>query len=101
MQSTLSKWLGSPFTCPSGNPIEELLIRSGSGRGIALKINSLLQEQLCDPLLKVKKHWAGDLSIDISPEDWKSCLSNAITMYKEIGNRFIQLKIIHRWHRTP
>lgn len=101
MQSTLSKWLGGPLTCPTGSPIEELLNKSNSGKGITLKIVSLLQEQLSDPLLKVKKHWAGDLAMDISPEDWKSCLNNVNTVYKEMGNRFIQLKIIHRWHRTP
>lgn len=101
MQSTLSKWLGGPLTCPTGSPIEEQLIRSSSGGGITLKMNGLLQEQLCDPLLKVKKHWAEDLAMDISPDDWKSCLNNINTMYMEMGNRFIQLKKIHRWHRMP
>lgn len=101
LQSTLSKWLGGPLTCPTGSPIEEQLIRSSSGGGITLKMNGLLQEQLCDPLLKVKKHWAEDLAMDISPDDWKSCLNNINTMYMEMGNRFIQLKIIHRWHRMP
>ena len=67
-----------------GSPTEVLLIRSSTGRSITLKINGLLQEQLCDPLLKVKKHWAGDLAMDISPEDWKSCLNNINTMYKEM-----------------
>lgn len=39
--------------------------------------------------------------MDMSAEDWKSCLNSVNTMYKEMGTRFIQLKIIHRWHRMP
>ena len=58
MLSNQSKWLGGPLTLSTGSPIEELLIRSSSGRGSTPKINGLLQDQLCDPLLKVKKHWA-------------------------------------------
>lgn len=41
------------------------------------------------------------LATNITPEDWNSCINNIITMYKELGNKFIQLKIICRWHRTP
>lgn len=57
---------------PVTSPIEEMLIRLHSGGGITLKINILLQEPLGDLLLKVKKHWAGDLAIHTSPEHYKS-----------------------------
>ena len=101
LRSTLSEWLGSPLSCPTGSPIEELLTKSPSNKGIAPKIYRLLQEQLGDPLLKVKKQWIGDMAMDIPIKDWESCLNNINTMYKEAGNRFMQLKIIHRWHQTP
>ncbi len=77
-----------------------MLIKSPSYRGTASKIYDLLQGQLSDPLLKVKSQWALDTSVDISPEDWESHLRNMNTTYKEVGNRFIHLKI-HRWHRNP
>lgn len=33
--------------------------------------------------------------MDIPLDDWKPCLGNINAMYKEMGNKFILLKIIH------
>uniref|UniRef100_A0A3B4EPY9 Uncharacterized protein n=1 Tax=Pundamilia nyererei TaxID=303518 RepID=A0A3B4EPY9_9CICH len=98
---SLSKWQGTPLSCPVASPVEVLLSRLSLGKGITSKIYHLLQDRLADPLLKVKGYWAQDLALDISLVEWDSCLNNVNTMYKEIGSRFIQIKIIHRWHRTP
>lgn len=89
MWSTLSKWLGSCLTCPIGSPVETLLTKMISYRGIASKNYNLLQKQLSDPLIKVKTQWVEDIAMDIASEDRKSCLTNITTMYKEMGNRFI------------
>uniref|UniRef100_A0A3Q4HZV5 Reverse transcriptase zinc-binding domain-containing protein n=1 Tax=Neolamprologus brichardi TaxID=32507 RepID=A0A3Q4HZV5_NEOBR len=101
IHSSLSKWLGTPLSCPVGSPVEVLLSRSSLGKGITSRIYHLLQERSADPLLKVKGYWAQDMALDISSVEWDSCFQNVNTMYKETGSRFIQLKIIHRWHRTP
>lgn len=61
----------------------------------------MLQKQTSDPLQKVKGQWVNESSLDISPEEWRLCLSNTNTLFKEIGSKFVQLKIIHRWHWTP
>lgn len=84
-----------------GSPVEVLLSRSFLGKGITSKIYHLLQERSADPLLKVKGYWAQDMALDISSVEWDSCFHNVNTVYKETGSRFIQLKMIHRWHRTP
>lgn len=101
LRSTLSKLIGSPLSCPSGSPVEALLRKCLINKGTTSKIYKLLLDQIADPLSKVKKYWAEEFALDISQSDWESCLHNTNTMFKEIGNRFIQLKIIHRWHRTP
>lgn len=100
IHSSLSKWLGTPLCCPVGRPVEVLLSRSSLAKGITSKFYHLLQGRLAEPLLKVKGYWAQDLALDISSVEWDSCLHNVNTMFKEIGSRFIQLKIIHKWHWT-
>ena len=72
MRGTLFKWLGSPLSCCTGSWDEDLL-----------------QDQLGDPVIKAK-----------SPEDWKSCLSDINTMYKEMNDTFTEPKVIHRWYTT-
>ncbi len=101
LQSTLSKWLGNPLTCPTGSPVEELMTKALFQRRVTPRIYHILQERTSDPLQKVNGQWVNELSLDISPEEWRLCLTNINTLFKEIGSKFVQLKIIHRWHWTP
>lgn len=85
---------------PPKNQVDTILEMDPFGKRRISVIYKLIQSLRPITWEKIKENWEKDIGVDLSDDEWRSCLNRIHTSSLCIRHGLIQFKILHRLHYT-